>query len=426
MDEPVFCQTVGLELEVTDVDVSSLHLPNSWRITNDASVESDAYVINGIPIINYTEAKSLILNKITSGGEILSSLIDTSSNYLVPLKSLCNTLIQRGEPYQSERAGLHVHLSFVQPNLKMLKAIIRLGCHLEDAFFLIGGMGYDFRGKTNDCSYCRPITTPGPQVIQDYLGDLYPCLVVDDLLEAETVDDFWVRLGDFPSLHMSKYVPIRYHWLNLYNLLLRKHTLEFRIFNKSLKPRYIEAAIEFCKAFGDAVLYYYYNQDELEELEFNSVYDHRNKMAIVNTIISFASSRLKPHVLDNLLRIADTTPIESIRFPKQPYWFHLRFHRHGDKSPIHWNKHNYRPSISYSKAEVQVPRFVDIHNLRNTEEATPIPTNLFSTSFTNSMRHFSETTLNTRRRVNDLQASLDNEDRELVEEDWLSDLDDEE
>jgi hypothetical protein len=364
MADPIFCQTIGLEIEVTDVNTHNLRLPGGWRVTSDASVEQDIVTINGIPAVNHTEVQTLNLGSNVHGGEILTSILDTQQNYLGNVKFLCSELIRRGEPYQSERAGLHVHLSFTRPHLDILKAIMRLGCHLEDVFFLVGGMGYEFRGGANDCSYCRPITTPGPQVIHDGAGRLYPCFVVDDLLKAESVNDFQTRLGDYTNLRGSKYIPIRYHWLNLFNMWNKKQTLEFRVFNRSLKPRYIEGAVELCRAFGNAVMYYAYNKDELNELEFNSVYDCRNKEDILNTFLSFAGSRIESNVIDTLLRMMNDTPIESIRFPKQAFWFHLRFHRNGSRSPEHWYSSGYRPSIKYSKSEVKQPKFMDIHNMR--------------------------------------------------------------
>lgn len=364
MNNVIFCQTVGLEVEVTDVNTHNIRLPSGWNTTSDASVEKDVITLNGIPLENHTDISGLDLRSNVYGGELLSSIIDTQNEYLSNLKYLCSELIRRGEPFKSERAGLHVHLSFTRPNLTILKTIIKLGCHLEDVFFLVGGMGYEFRGFKNDSSYCRPITTPGPQVITDIVGNLYPCLVINDLLEATSVDEFKVRLGDYSNLNSSKYIPIRYLWLNLYNLWLKKETLEFRIFNRTLKPRYMEAAIELCRAFGDAVMYYTYHIDELEELTCNSVYDYREKEDIINTFLSFANQRIDPRVIDTLLRIMDGTPIESIRFPKKPFWFHLRFHRNGSRSPTHWMHSTYRPSISYKRSEVLRPNFADIHNLR--------------------------------------------------------------
>ena len=128
MVDPIFCQTVGLEIEVTHVNPNNVRMPSGWNVTGDASVESDYYHVNGIPFINETGLSSLRLSHNVQGGEILSSIIDTHSNYLPTLKSLCSNLVAKGEPDQSERAGLHVHLSFTNPSLDILKCIIKLGC----------------------------------------------------------------------------------------------------------------------------------------------------------------------------------------------------------------------------------------------------------------------------------------------------------
>lgn len=370
MTQPIFCQTVGLELEVTDVNPRSLNLPHGWTITDDASVTTDVKHINGIPITDHSNLQSLNLHDAVFGGEILTSIIDTQSNYISDLKYMCSRLVNAGEPDQSNRAGLHVHLSFTNPNLAVLKTIIKLGCYLEDVFFLLGGMGYPFRGIYNDCSYCRPITPPGPQAIEDRHENVYPCMVVDDLLLAKDIRDFKVRLGDYPALGESKYIPIRYHWLNLWNIWKTKQTLEFRIFNHTLKPRYIEVAIETCKAFGETVMSLAYNPEELSDLPCNSVYAHRNKADIIDTFISFATPRIDSRVIDCAVHIMDEVDINSIRFERKPYWFHLRYHRHNPRFPYHWVNERYRPSIRYSRSEVTRPYFEDIHNIRNEARQT--------------------------------------------------------
>lgn len=363
MAKPILAETIGFELEVEKIYRQRLNnLPSGFQQTGDASVESDALLINGIPVVLHGETKGLKFSSGVIGTEILSSVINTNKPYLGILKELCNTLLSLGEPEQSKRAGIHVHVSFIY-NLRILKAALELGAYLEDVFFLLGGMGYEFRGIENDATYCRPITEFGPPVVNDDEENLYPCFVLADVLKSDNMDMFRTRLGDLKRLHGNRYIPVRYVWLNLYNIYSPQCTLEFRNWNKSLDPLAIQMAIEVCKSFAQLAISRAYAKSE--PLPVNSIYHKRSKGEIIETFLSFANEvGLDSHLLSVAMDLLDRTPLSGLDLPEQYTYSHLRFHSQGRKDPVHWSRSSYRPSIYLEADEVRIPEFLDIHNLR--------------------------------------------------------------
>lgn len=364
MARPILAETIGFELEVENIAKQRLgSLPSSFKVSGDASVESDTLMIKGIPVKLHTKSNALKFSSGVVGSEIISSIIDTNKSYLSLIKSLCNTLSELGESEQSKRAGIHIHVSFIN-NLRILKSALELGAHLEDVFFLLGGMGYEFRGIENDATYCRPITGFGPPVVEDDEGRFFPCFVLEDVLAASNPSQFTTRLGDLGRLYGNRYIPIRYVWLNLYNIVGSMCTLEFRIWNKTLDPMAIYMAIEVCKAFAQHAISRAYAKSE--PLPVNSVYDRRSKGEIVETFLSFASTvGLPDHVIAIALDLMERSPMSGLELPLEYTHTHLRFHRLGRKDPRHWVDSGYRPDIELSLDEVKVPEFLDIHNLRN-------------------------------------------------------------
>jgi len=229
-------------------------------------------------------------------------------------------------------------------------------------------MGYEFRGIENDSTYCRPITRYGPPVVEDDDGRLFPCFDLQDVLSATTMGQFKVRLGDLGRLHGNRYIPIRYVWLNLYNIIGSMCTLEFRIWNKTLDPMAMYMAIEVCKAFAQYAISLAYAKRE--PLPVHSIYDRRSKAEIVETFLDFASkANISDHVIAIALSLMEKSPISGLALPKEYTYTHLRFHRRGRKDPRHWVDVAYRPSIELEHDDVRTPEFFDIHNLRELEGA---------------------------------------------------------
>ncbi len=364
MTNPILAETIGFELECENIYRHRLpKLPSGFNTTGDASVESESLMLRGIPVVLHGESKALKFNSGVIGTEILSSVIDTNKNYLVILKELCSTLLSLGESEQSKRAGIHVHVSFIN-NIRILKSALEVGAWLEDVFFLLGGLGYEFRGIENDATYCRPITLFGPPIVSDHNENLYPCFVLEEVLESRDMEEFRTRLGDLVALHGNRYIPIRYMWLNFYNVYSSQCTIEFRTWNKTLDPMAIYMAIEVCKGFTQFAISRAYSKSE--PLPMNSVYHNRDKGEIIETFLKFANDvGLTSHVMSIALELLEKTPISGLDLPKVYTYSHLRFHRGGRKDPNHWSHTGYRPSIKVESHEVRVPVFLDSHNLRH-------------------------------------------------------------
>jgi len=361
---PILAETIGFELECENICRQRISkLPNGFNITGDASVESESLMVNGIPVVLHGITKALKFDSGVLGTEILSSVIDTNKNYLGTLKELCSTLLSLGESEQSKRAGMHVHISFIN-NIRILKSALEVGAWLEDVFFLLGGMGYEFRGIDNDATYCRPITAFGPPVVEDNNEYLYPCFSLDEVLESKDMDEFWTRLGDLRELHGNRYIPVRYMWLNFYNIKSSQCTIEFRTWNKTLDPMAMYMAIEVCKAFAQFAIGRAYGKGL--PLPVNSIYHRRSKGEIIETFLSFANETgLSGHVISIALDLLEKTPISGLALPRQYTFTHLRFHRQGRKDPRHWHTTSYRPNIRLDYEDVRVPEFLDSHNLRH-------------------------------------------------------------
>ena len=368
--------TIGLEFEAETVTSSTMNnaLGGSgvFKQTHDASIEAD--VTRNRTGIYIKMPRELDKNdggrqKNVIGTEIITIPFDTeSNNILLHLKELTRALMQYGEPEQSYRAGIHVHVN-MSYNLKILKSIIKLGCYLEDVFFYIGTQGYTFRGmKVNDNSYCRPITKWGPQVVKVGRKN-FQVFNVEDLLKAETMLEFWWRYG---SLYVSgeerqgrdnyqRYAPQRYTWLNLYSLLVHS-TLEFRVFNKTLSPFRINSEIKFCQSFCEFAMKQGFSSEiNLPDLPINSVYDRRPKDEVLETFEQFCDLTAFPSEDRAILaKIIMSAP--NVEFPNEYVWTHLEHERKWWGSSESDN--TYLPEHSIPVDEIKTPDIIDIHALR--------------------------------------------------------------
>lgn len=357
-------ETCGIEMEFDNLN-ENIQAPDNWRKTHDASIQTDVLFTSlGISLDrNIPPEVSRIVNFSTgtSGVEIVSPILDTSSEDLIDqIKDMTNMALRNGENLQSERSGIHFHISLPFPTLTTLKAILRLGKHFESLFFTLGGMGYSFRGIKNDSVYCRPITRSGPPCV-NYRGNYAQSFFVEDLLKTKTREEFWYLYGDCPN-HTDRYNPVRYTWLNLYPMNpygQYRGTLEFRIFNKSLNPLFVYSNLILCKKFVELVLRSSYSSmKELNLMDEMSVYDSSiTKEDLFRQLLKFHELvEFDPPVLNSLMKILELTPITKL---EEKYIFtHLR-----NRLPDYWSNYNYSPKLIQSDL-VHKPKFVDIHVLR--------------------------------------------------------------
>ena len=236
--------SVGLELEVETV--RRLNLPPAlqmmFRATHDASTEAMAPTIDGQHIM-YGSSST---RSETFGFEYVSRIINVEDESLI--RQLLMTIKAAGEPRHSTRGSIHIHIG-VGHNLQMLKNIMKLWLFSEKFWYHLGGMGYKYRGWVNESVYCRPMRAS--QAVPH--GDIWVRAIdVDSCLKATRLSEFWSAYG-IPQDYREKYHPSRYQGLNVYSLLLHE-TLEFRIFNKCLKPDWVMEVVNICKAFTAAVM----------------------------------------------------------------------------------------------------------------------------------------------------------------------------
>jgi hypothetical protein len=299
--------TVGIEFETENISPGEVSgLGGSWEGTHDASIEMDtSRCRTGFPLRN-----SGFLGKLgdrhVMGVELVSGVYNLDQESPEEdIHTLTKWLSERCEPAQSFRAGIHVHVGLPSYNLDFLKSYVAWGSHLEALFFMIGGMGYRFRGELNDSAFCRPITGNGPLVVP-HGRRLVKCFDSSDLMNAKSIGDFWYRYGNSSwTSSPTRYVPQRYVWLNFYSILAH-HTLEFRVFNKTLNPAYILAIVELCQKFTVNAI-----KSSEYPTQIMSAFDVRNigKPALLRRLESLGEAwRLSPRTVKVLSDIINRTP----------------------------------------------------------------------------------------------------------------------
>lgn len=357
---------VGVELESENPRAGSFNLPEGWRFDHDASIETNKKGFSGIPIEGDID-NIYNLETYTYGTELVSRIFQPDEELIRQMKLITGALRNAGENDESYRAGFHVHVS-LPANLQIAKNIIRLGRFLEPAIFLMGGMGYDYRGIKNNSTYCRPITKFGPQVVPVKTGKTYAqCFNISDLLISKTLAEFALKYGDLPSHDGTKYVPVRYSWLNLVPFLREQCPhLEFRIFNKSLNPYYLYSVIEFCKIFVTYVVDASFREQKNDGLiEENSIFDfqEKSKEDIIKLYTHFMDVvSIHADWNDIILEIMQKTNFESVWTPPEFVFSHLQFHSGGSRVKNHWYGLDYDPK-RIDVSLVKQPIFIDVHNL---------------------------------------------------------------
>lgn len=364
-------ETFGMEFEtefLTPGDMGSQkELKRYFRSTHDASIETDVYISQGgILLSKKSDDRALQYigkSNFTIGTEFVSVILRASDpNLLDLIKNFTDFLGENGESPESYRSGIHFHISLPNPNIYILRAILKLGLSLESLFFRLGGMGYEFRGLRNDSVYCRPITKFGPPCVNSSLGGYTQCFNPYDILNSNlrTTEEFWERYGDLRN-HRDRYNPIRYTWLNLYPMCPYsseyKGTLEFRIFNKSLNPFFIYSTIQLCKKFVEYIVTNY-KKIKLEDLEEHSIYSSISEGKMMELFFE-TMGRLEiddpiVYILENIMRTTKTPTL-----PGEYVFSHLLSRRSLNN---YWTNTSYHPERISEK--INSPEFVDIHTLR--------------------------------------------------------------
>lgn len=357
--------TCGIEFELDSLEqhqAMNLFNKDSWKITHDASIETDVYDYGLFTLAPGSNDCNLLRRtaRITLGAELVSQILNSeSSGFFRAINKLCNELLELGEPRTSERSGIHFHISLSNPSLNILKNILRLGAHYEKLFFHMGGLGYKYRGETNDSIYSRPFTEFGPPIVDTGNGKAQ-IFTLKDVLTSKTVEEFWNLFGDIEN-YDTRYHPIRYEFINIYPMFQgtqHKGTIEFRIWNKTLTSEFILAAFMMCKGFVNACLKLTYSDLKSEDLlTRNSIFKQPGEDDFILLDELCEIGDVEKDSKEILKLILKRTPVPQLE-PTYIY-SHLRMR----DSHIFWTSSSYKPTPIPTKL-IRNPNFVDIHRLR--------------------------------------------------------------
>jgi hypothetical protein len=370
-------ERIGIEIELQNIifdnDFTSAINNLGFQTTRDASVESNGPMLFNKPVYKLNDEKLpklCGLNQVHYGGEITSQPSDPNdARFISSLNNLTKFL--QNEGYYSPRASLHVHVNVGKETLTLheLQSIFRWATRLESAFYRIGSFGQVHRGIENNYNYCRPLTKEGPLIVETPKG--YGQIVkIKDLLEADTMDEFWSRYGDTINSLDKKYVAIRYHWFNMFPYW-KLGTMEFRPANLTLNPYYIRAYINLCQAVAYTMLTTSYAQiKELDLQPINSLYepndeDAREALKFVLNNFPQGDASLK----DLIMKIYDDSSFPPIRRG------YVKTHLFDKQAFKYFFGSNYIPD-SVPNSLVEEPIYIDDHKKEaNDERIKNVPIN---------------------------------------------------
>jgi len=264
---PEIIDSVGIEVEFSsfsreDRRIQKLlgrNLPG-YKQVHDASCETPVTMFANTGLIidfeNDEDFKALqpVCRPAIIGGEIVSPIRNSCGpEWVKEIHKLCQTLWDLGETEDSTRDSLHIHVNVSQEvPFFVLQNLLRLTATFEAILYRLGGMGRINRGVENSYCYMRPFLGNGPPIIQQIWNNKaisIPILSFEDLMAAKTREEFFDRYGDarYHASNKNRYVVERYMCVNFYPILTQG-SFEFRTANKTLRPEYILAWTNFCKA----------------------------------------------------------------------------------------------------------------------------------------------------------------------------------
>jgi hypothetical protein len=357
-------ETAGIEIEYCNINVNELpnNISKHFAFTHDASVETTGVPnINGIPVHTNKDLK-LFFPTTTIGREIISrNPLEIKDSFEI-INLLTSFLKEKGVSSRTDRAGIHVHIT-CSPNFSIFREIFNIGLHLESALFYFGCMGYNFRGQTNNCSYCFPLSMPPIVKTGRWY---YPTYDIDDVFKSENYSQIIERSGDLYNLHGNRYSPPRYAYLNYFSLLLRG-SLEFRVFNLTLSPFAIDLALRLSGHITKEIIKRSF-EDKFNRLEPYYVTNCGKKESI--SIMENFLIETKFEDIDSVILIMEKSP-EIIINPK-PVFSHLMFHpSRGNICPQLYDNTKYKP-LRVNPEDIIVPRTEQSHNVRFASKEFPI------------------------------------------------------
>jgi hypothetical protein len=366
--------SVGIEVEFSNFDRQCKRFNESkgqrlpgFKIVHDASCESpaDLFADTSFTIKFDNEEDrdffSNLLNRTIIGGEIISPIAHSKApEWVQSIYELCNLLYEFGEDEESVRDSFHVHVNVSRSiPLRALKNLLRLTATFEAILFRLGGMGRMNRGVENHYCFCRPFLGNGPAIVEyrnpnDEYPKNYPIMVYEDLMSAETKQDFFDRFGNshHHAQRKKRYITPRYMCVNFYPVLTQG-SFEFRTANKTLNPEYIIAWTNFCKAFVEKA---FWSKEELD-------YEDKVRPLHENREISDDEFLLALSYLDSLDEDTNSVLLEIWQKSPTPLFDNLLRFTHL-REPTRWGC-DYLPKPLPRKTEIMQAEFLDIHHFEN-------------------------------------------------------------
>ena len=248
---PELLHSFGVEIEFnspTQQDMSGtikkLKLPAS--VTYDVSAQTPAVIELLTNMLVTGDTKLFETNSSVRGGELVTEILNIRSKkeHFKDFIKILSFLESSGEPATSTTAGIHFHVDFPR-SLTACQNFVTVSAHLEKLFFTIGGFGYPHRALSGDAIYYRPITKSGPIVVP-VEGGWAQCFSVESLQKASSMDEFFQRYGDANGgPGRERHPVVRYHFINLLNMVKKQQTAEIRVFNTTLDPLKLWSMLNF-------------------------------------------------------------------------------------------------------------------------------------------------------------------------------------
>jgi hypothetical protein len=365
----------GLEIEMQTVNREDYFFTQDFNKLfpnydkgHDASCETPTYFLGKYPV--YTDNPERIAlfsgqDKKTIGGEIISPILSASSDqWKIDVENLLGLLFKYGESSDTSRDSLHVHVNVGKSiSLASLKRLLKMTAAYEYVLYRLGGMGKKNRGEENSFIYQRPYLGNSPPVIQ--MAYNYPITSFDGLMEAESKEQFFGRLGDstYYANNGTRYVTQRYFDVNFYSIPYYG-SLEFRTANKTLNSSWAIAWINFCRGFVQKAISC--PPDETEKV-YRPLYANKELHAseLIEILETFPILTQDDKL--NLLSIWQASP--HVEYDN--IWRYSHLYQNERMKPTVFQTMAYAPESLSPKVKVLDAQVVDFHQLQRNLAAIP-------------------------------------------------------
>lgn len=267
---PLMLDTIGLEIEsiaASQHKINSLllesplsnYIREGFFITRDASAEipvaSVGFADVGEVNVNVTDklGKKLFreMERTRIGFEIVSRPL--LKNDMRAFVQELLRIMQKGSFFISNRCATHVHIG-APDSIGFLRSALAFSLGFEDLFYMLAGLGTDFRGRHNNSAYCRPFSDG---ICLENNGTFIKIPNWEKALKSQDLYQFFYCFLVDINKDLIKHHPARYTSINLYSIA-EKGTLEFRVANSTFNSRFLNAYISLCQCCAEAINNSYY------------------------------------------------------------------------------------------------------------------------------------------------------------------------